>query len=168
MIRTPEQDLAQRMRDPEYAKLYGAADAKVEFAVTLAKARQEAKKTQKELADAIGHSQPYVAKLEGGDANPTLGTVGSLLAVLGCRLKMHTVPLFLQLTTATHVSSEDTGGLFVWPTKEVSPSQRGLSLGADEPYSVSEPSIAGATSGRIITEALSGQRATEPSDLVAV
>ncbi len=93
MIRTPEGDLEQELKDPEYAKLYGASDAKAEIAITLAEARHAAKKTQKEVADAMSLSQPYVARLEGGEANPTIGTIGSLLAVMGFRLVARTAPL---------------------------------------------------------------------------
>ena len=93
MIRTPEGDLEQELGDPEYVKLYGASDAKAEIAITLAEARHAAKKTQKELADAMSLSQPYVARLEGGEANPTIGTIGSLLAVMGFRLVIGTAPL---------------------------------------------------------------------------
>lgn len=90
MPRTPTEDRERDLRDPEYAKLYGAAHAKAEFAVTLARARAMARMTQEELACKLGRSQPYIAKLEGGDANPTLGAVGSILAALGLRLAMHT------------------------------------------------------------------------------
>ncbi len=93
MIRTPEGDLEQELRDPEYVKLYGASDAKAEIAITLAEARHAAKKTQEEVADEMSLSQPYVAKLEGGEANPTIGTIGSLLAVMGFRLVARTAPL---------------------------------------------------------------------------
>lgn len=93
MIRTPEGDLEQELRDPEYVKLYGASDAKAEIAITLAEARHAAKKTQKEVADAMSLSQPYVARLEGGEANPTIGTIGSLLAVMGFRLVARTAQL---------------------------------------------------------------------------
>ena len=93
MIRTPEGDLEQELRDPEYVKLYGASDAKAEIAITLAEARHAAKKTQKEVADAMSLSQPYVARLEGGEANPTIGTIGSLLAIMGFRLVTQTAPL---------------------------------------------------------------------------
>jgi len=87
------QDLIDRLKDPEYAKLYGAEQAKVDFAITLAKARNSANLTQKGLSERLGISQPYIAKLEGGEANPTLGTIGSLLAVLGYRLVTQTAPL---------------------------------------------------------------------------
>jgi transcriptional regulator with XRE-family HTH domain len=106
MIRTPEGDLERELRDPEYVRLYGASDAKAEIAITLAEARNTARKTQKELAEAMGLSQPYVAKLEGGEANPTIGTIGSLLAVLGFRLVAHTQPLLSQPVTSVGVYDE--------------------------------------------------------------
>ena len=93
MVTTPRQDLERELQDPEYAKLYGAAQAKAEFAVTLSNARISAGMTQKELAEKLGRSQPYIAKLERGDANPTIGTIGSLLAILDCRLVTRTHPL---------------------------------------------------------------------------
>jgi len=90
MVRTPLEDLKRELQDLEYAKLFGAADAKAEFAITLAKLRQSLEMTQKELAERSGVTQAYIAKLEGGEANPTLGAVGLLLAVMGFRLVMDT------------------------------------------------------------------------------
>ena len=93
VVRTPRQDLEQELQDLEYGKLYGAAQAKAEFAITVAQVRRKCGMTQKQLADKLGLSQPYIAKLEGGEANPTLGTVGSLLAVMGYRLVTDAKPL---------------------------------------------------------------------------
>lgn len=100
MIRTPEEDLKRELQDPEYVKLYGASDSKAEIAITLCQAREAAGKTQKELAELMSLSQPYVSKLEGGEANPTIGTIGSILAVLGCRLITNTAPLLQEPTPA--------------------------------------------------------------------
>lgn len=86
MTRTFEDDLKQKLQDPEFAKMFGAAQAKSSFALTLAKARAELGLTQKELATKVGVSQAYIAKLEGGEANPTLERIGSLLAILGLSL----------------------------------------------------------------------------------
>jgi transcriptional regulator with XRE-family HTH domain len=92
MARTPLKDLKRELEEnPEFARLYGAEQAK-----TVAKARRSSGMTQKELARRIGRSQPYVAKLERGDANPSLGTVGSLLAVLNLRVVMRTEPLLTE------------------------------------------------------------------------
>ncbi len=135
MIRTPEGDLEQELRDPEYVKLYGASDAKAEIAITLANVRRAARKTQKELADAMGLRQPYVARLEGGDANPTIGTIGSILAMLGCRLVARTALLLPEpvsptiepmLTAGTDANMVDV------TTGQVGREQHALPFSADE------------------------------------
>ncbi len=93
MTRTFEDDLKHELQDPEFAKRFGAARAKSSFALTLTKARASLGLTQKELADKVGVSQTYIAKLEGGEANPTLDRIGSLLAVLGLSLTTGAAPL---------------------------------------------------------------------------
>lgn len=90
---TPRDDLLERLKDSEYAKLYGEENAKVSFAITLTKTRRSLNLTQKSLADKLSISQPYVAKLESGEANPTLGRIGSLLAAIDLRLVTGTAPL---------------------------------------------------------------------------
>jgi len=93
MNRTPREDLLEDLKDIEFAKLYGAESAKTDFAITLLKARENANLTQKEFAAKLGISQPYIARLESGEANPTLGTIGSILAMLGLRLVTNTASL---------------------------------------------------------------------------
>ncbi len=93
MNKTPREDLLEDLKDIEFAKLYGAEDAKLDFAITLLKARENANLTQKEFAAKLGISQPYIARLESGEANPTLGTIGSILATLGLRLVTNTASL---------------------------------------------------------------------------
>lgn len=100
MVRMPIQEIKRKLQDLEYRKLFGAAEAKDEFAVTLARVRNNLNKTQNELADMCGVTQPYIAKLEGGDANPTLGAIGSLLAVMDLRLAMDTKPLLHDVPTS--------------------------------------------------------------------
>jgi len=139
MVRRPRLDLEQELRDPEYARLYGAEQAKVEFAVTLARARRGSRVTQKELAGRLGLSQPYIAKLERGDTNPTLGTVGSLLAVLGLRLMIQTEPLLSYPLAGARVSSADAGTVGV--------EQEGAS---SYPTEVLFKPAAGAVSGSLI------------------
>jgi len=93
MSRTFRDDLEQNLHDPEFTKRFGVAQAKSSFALTLAKARAELGLTQKELATKVGVSQAYIAKLEGGEANPTLERIGSLLAILGLSLTTDTTTL---------------------------------------------------------------------------
>lgn len=93
MVRTFEGDLRENLQDPEFAKMFGAAQAKSSFALTLARARANLGLTQKELANKVGVSQAYISKLEGGEANPTLERIGSLLAMLGLSLTTDTTVL---------------------------------------------------------------------------
>jgi transcriptional regulator with XRE-family HTH domain len=93
MSRTFENDLKQELQNEESAKYFGAAQAKSSFAITLVKARKAKGLTQQELARLAGVSQAYIAKLEGGEVNPTLERVGSLLAVLGFSLTTGTTAL---------------------------------------------------------------------------
>jgi len=90
MNKTPREDLLEDLQDLEFAKLYGAESAKTDFAITLLKARENANLTQQEFAAKLGISQPYIAKLESGEANPTLGTIGTILATFRLRLVTNT------------------------------------------------------------------------------
>jgi transcriptional regulator with XRE-family HTH domain len=94
MNRAFEDDLRGKLQDPEFAKMFGAAQAKSSFALTLVKAREKLGLRQKELADKADVSQAYIAKLEGGEANPTLERIGSLLGVVGLSLTTDTTTLF--------------------------------------------------------------------------
>ena len=93
MSSTFESNLKQRLQDPEFAKMFGAAQAKSSFAITLAETRRQLNLTQQKLASRLGVSQGYIAKLEGGEANPTLERIGSLLAILGLSLTTGTTAL---------------------------------------------------------------------------
>ena len=86
-------DLESQLQDREFAKGFGAEAAKTDFALTLAQARLSYGVTQTDLASRLGTTQSYIAKLERGDANPTIGTIGKILAVMGLRLATSVFPL---------------------------------------------------------------------------
>jgi len=86
-------DLKHNLEDLEFAKYFGAAQAKSSLAITLSKARVKLGLTQEELARKVGVSQSYIAKLEGGEANPTFERVGTLLGILGLSLTTDTTSL---------------------------------------------------------------------------
>ena len=73
------------LEDVEYRKEFGSESAKLEIAAALVRARELANMTQSALAELMGTSQAYIAKLERGDANPTIGNIGRLFACM--RLK---------------------------------------------------------------------------------
>ncbi len=83
---SPIEDIMEQVRDPEFAKEYGEELAKINVAVTMSKARTEKGLTQEQLAEMAGTSQPYIAKLESGYANPSIGAIAKILAVMGFRL----------------------------------------------------------------------------------
>ncbi|MBI4304154.1 MAG: helix-turn-helix domain-containing protein [Chloroflexi bacterium] len=114
MRTTAREDLERELDEPEFRRLYGAAEAKSELAVALANARHELRLTQEEISKKVGVSQPYIAKLEGGEANPTIGAIGSILAILNLRLAMKTVPLLPRLSSSgsADMSIVDTSFLY--------------------------------------------------------
>jgi ribosome-binding protein aMBF1 (putative translation factor) len=88
-----ERDLIEELKDPEFAKAYGAECARSEFGLALFQARQKSNLTQMELAEKLGVSQPYIAQLERGEANPTLGKAGKILSALGLKMVITIEPL---------------------------------------------------------------------------
>ena len=96
------QDLEKELQDPEFASYYGADQAKIQLAFTLVDTRNQLNLTQKEVADKLKVSQPYIAELERGSANPTIGKIGGMLALLGLRLHTRT-ELLLPQPVAPHI-----------------------------------------------------------------
>jgi transcriptional regulator with XRE-family HTH domain len=86
MARTFKDDLTRELQDKRFATGFGTEMAKTDLALLLIAARKAAGITQQELAARAGTTQAYIAKLESGGANPTIGKVGELLALLGFRL----------------------------------------------------------------------------------
>ncbi len=66
------------LQDIEYRREFGSESAKLEMAAALVRAREMMGLTQSALAELAGTSQAYIAKLERGDANPTIGNIGRL------------------------------------------------------------------------------------------
>lgn len=54
--------------------------------------RERARLTQQDLARRAGTSQPAVARLEAGEANPNLATLERLAEAAGCELELRVVP----------------------------------------------------------------------------
>ena len=89
MDNSPREELMLKLQDTEYLKLYGIEQAKAETAIKLARARILSNLTQKELSEKLNISQPYIAKLEQGEANPTLGKIGEIFAAMGYRVTIN-------------------------------------------------------------------------------
>ena len=72
--------IREHIKDPEIRAEFGAEGVRTSFAFALLNARESAGMTQAELAELCGVSQAYISKLESGEANPTIGKLGSIFA----------------------------------------------------------------------------------------
>ncbi len=88
-----EDSHAEWLEDIEYRREFGSEIAKLEVAAALADAREAAGMTQAALAERASVSQAYIAKLERGDANPTIGHIGRLLACMGLKPSVSVAPM---------------------------------------------------------------------------
>ena len=70
------------LSDPEVKKEYDALEAEFALIDSLISARLSKKMTQAELAKQAGMKQAAVARLEGGDSNPTFATLTKIAKVL--------------------------------------------------------------------------------------
>lgn len=69
-------------RDPSFRKAREAERPRYEFQRALIGARLNAGLTQADLAEAIGTKQSAIARLEGGESNPTLDMMTRLAKAL--------------------------------------------------------------------------------------
>ncbi len=81
------------LKDIEYRKEFGSENAKLEMAAALVHAREVMNMTQAALAERAGTSQAYIARLEKGDANPTIGNIGRLFACMWLKPSIEPTPM---------------------------------------------------------------------------
>jgi len=79
-------ELKKELKVPEEDLLL--AKAKLELSELICDLRKSKKMSQKDLADAIGASQPYIAKIEDGEENLTIETIVKLLSALHISLQL--------------------------------------------------------------------------------
>ncbi|MBC7460140.1 MAG: helix-turn-helix transcriptional regulator [Thermoleophilia bacterium] len=69
--------------DPEAMAEYERTRPQHDFVLAMVEARNERGWTQRDLATAMGVSQPVIARLESGDHDVKLNTVGAVCKALG-------------------------------------------------------------------------------------
>jgi len=74
---------ARTERNPDYPRILAAAERTRALVRALADARERAGLTQAEVARRMGTTQPAVARLERGDADPRLSTIERYAEVVG-------------------------------------------------------------------------------------
>lgn len=70
------------MHDDAERLLHGEQGAKVDLAIAVALARHERGLTQEQLAELVGETPAYIRRLENGEANPSIGKAGRIMAAL--------------------------------------------------------------------------------------
>lgn len=111
MIKLVVNDIINDLQNPEYAREYGSESAKLAFSNALYDARKRSGLTQNELALKIGSTQPYIAKLERGEANPTISVIGRIFGSLGLKCRFETESLTPQPETSTRLSDSAEAGV---------------------------------------------------------
>lgn len=76
------EEIANRLQDDEERMAFGEEAVKIDLAIALTFARQERGLTQQQLADMVGVSRAYIARLETGEANPSISKAGRIFAAL--------------------------------------------------------------------------------------
>ena len=92
MSSAPEEDLLADLRNPKFVGAYIAEIIKGDLALMLYQAREDAGLTREQVAEKAGVTKDYIRKLECGEGNPRISTIGAILAPLGISLDIHFVP----------------------------------------------------------------------------
>ena len=74
------------LKDKEVAKEYEKLAPRYAIISQLIAARQKSGLTQKELANKVGTKQSAIARLEGGNTNPSIGFLEKIASVMGTTL----------------------------------------------------------------------------------
>lgn len=72
--------LAKQLQDEEFAKLWFESKSSFEASLLVLRLRALHNLTQAELAEKVGIKRSYIARIESGTANPTVQTLGKILA----------------------------------------------------------------------------------------
>jgi ribosome-binding protein aMBF1 (putative translation factor) len=69
-------------KDPTWKAAYDKAGIEVRLAIQIAKAREKAHLTQKQLAEAVGTTQSVISRIERGEQNLTIATLSKIADAL--------------------------------------------------------------------------------------
>lgn len=78
----------EMLADPAFKAAYDELEHEYQIAHALIGARLNRHWTQSELAEKAGVKQAYIARLESGDANPTVSSLNRVAKELGLQLKL--------------------------------------------------------------------------------
>lgn len=83
--------LAKELKDPEFRRLYEAAEIELKVAYEISRAREAARITQSELARRIKSKQQVVSRIEQGAQNLTIESLDRIARALNSRLEVRII-----------------------------------------------------------------------------
>lgn len=85
---TFQEDLNERLKDPEFRKAWEDSEVEYQLAVKLIEARLKRKISQRDLAKKIKTSQAAISRVEAMNANPSLFFLKRIAHALGGKLQI--------------------------------------------------------------------------------
>ena len=80
--------LDEQMDDPEFATVFEAEIERLNAAVAVSRAREEARLTQEQLAERSGVSRVTINRIERGKLNPCMKTLSRLARGMGKQVRV--------------------------------------------------------------------------------
>ena len=80
--------LDEQMDDPEFATVFEAEIERLNAAVAVSRAREEARLTQEQLAERSGVSRVTINRIERGKLNPSMRTLSRLARAMGKQVRV--------------------------------------------------------------------------------
>ena len=80
--------LDEQMDDPEFATVFEAEIERLNAAVAVSRAREEARLTQEQLAERSGVSRVTINRIERGNLNPSMKTLSRLARAMGKQVRV--------------------------------------------------------------------------------
>ena len=83
---------AEKLKDPEFAKLYHEMQPEMNLIRAMVDAREATHISQQELSKRTGISQAEISRIENGNRNPSIKLLQRLAEGMGMNLKISFVP----------------------------------------------------------------------------
>ena len=80
--------LDEQLDDPEFATVFEAEIERLNAAVAVSRAREEARLTQEQLAERSGVSRVTINRIERGKLNPSMKTLSRLARAMGKQVRV--------------------------------------------------------------------------------
>ena len=87
-VYTFRQHLKESLKNPEFRKAWEESEAEYQISRALIEARLHKKISQRELARAANTTQAVISRLEGMNANPSIGLIQKVASALNLKLKI--------------------------------------------------------------------------------